>query len=353
MIAVRIIVFFAGLAITLGALQSAIRTLVLSRGERDPVTDFVFAAMRKLLLLRLWRARTYASRDRVMAYYPALSLLSLTPTWLALVLIGFMGMFWASGVPTWQQAFTVSGSSLLTLGFAQGTTLFHTILAFVEATIGLILVALLIAYLPTMYDAYSQREKAVNLLEARAGKPPSAVKMILRYHRNHGLEALHDSWESWETWFAALEESHTSLAALVFFRSNQPDHAWVTAAGAVLDAASLSLSTLDIPWDAQAALCVRSGYLALRRIADFFRIPYNPDPHFPDDPIAITRDEFDTAYDQFVAAGVPVKLDRESAWLDFAGWRVNYDKPLLSLAKLTMAPEAPWSSGRVEFQGNE
>ena len=112
---------------------------------------------------------------------------------------------------------------------------------------GILLVALLIAYLPTLYSAFSRREQVVNMLEVRAGSPPSALEMLLRFHRNQGLDKLTDYWRVWEAWFADIEESHTSLAALVFFRSPQPEHSWVTAAGAVLDAASLTLSSVDIP----------------------------------------------------------------------------------------------------------
>jgi hypothetical protein len=42
--------------------------------------------------------------------------------------------------------------------------------------------------------------------------------------------------------------------------------------------------------------------------------------------------------------GVPLNADRDQAWRDFAGWRVNYDTVLLALARLTMAAPAPWSS---------
>ena len=179
-----------------------------------------------------------------------------------------------------------------------------------------------------------------------------AVEMILRYHRNQGIEALHESWETWEEWFAQISESHTSLAALVFFRSPQPGHSWVTAAGTVLDAASLTLSVIDIPWDARAALCIRSGYLAFRDIARFFNVPFDPDPRFPADPISITREEFDEVYDRFQLAGIQVHDDREQAWLDYAGWRVNYDSILLSLAKMTLAPPAPWTSDRDPVSRN-
>jgi hypothetical protein len=223
----------------------------------------------------------------------------------------------------------------------------QTLLAFSEATVGLILIALLIAYLPTIYSAFQRREAAVNLLEVRAGKPPSAVEMIERYHSIHGLDRLEEQWQAWEAWFADIEESHTSLPALVFFRSPRPDHAWITAAGAVLDAAALSLAALDIPRSPQAALCIRAGFIALRRIADVFGIVHEPDPHYPAQPISVRRDEFDVVCDRLAAEGAPLKADRDQAWRDFAGWRVNYDTVLLALCSITMAPPATWSSDRA------
>jgi hypothetical protein len=170
--------------------------------------------------------------------------------------------------------------------------------------------------------------------------------MLKRYHRLHGLDQLHDIWHTWEAWFADVEESHTSLPALVFFRSPRPEHSWVTAAGAVLDTAALTLAAVDLPRDPQADLCLRAGYIALRRISDFFEIPYNPAPQ-PGDPISVTRAEFDAVYADLAAAGLPLRPDREQAWRDFAGWRVNYDAVLLRLAGLTLAPAAPWSSDRA------
>ena len=70
------------------------------------------------------------------------------------------------------------------------------------------------------------------------------------------------------------------------------------------------------------------------------------------DPISIDRTEFDAAYDRLAAAGLPLKPDRDQCWRDFAGWRVNYDTVLLDLARLTMAPYAPWSSDR-SMRGEE
>jgi hypothetical protein len=119
----------------------------------------------------------------------------------------------------------------------------------------------------------------------------------------------------------------------------------VTAAGAVLDTAALRLALLDIPWTPQAPLCIRSGYLALREVAGFFGFDYEDSPN-PDDPISITREEFDELCSKLDGAGVPLRADKDQAWRDFSGWRVNYDQVLLRLAGYVMAPYAPWVSDR-------
>jgi hypothetical protein len=347
----RIIVFFLGLLLVAATLISAIRTFVLPRSAPDKLTKFVFISMRFTFNLRLRWTNTYEERDRIMALFAPFGLLALPVAWLSGVFVGYMCMFWALKNLNLETTFKVSGSSLFTLGFAILDDVPTTSLIFTEAAIGLFLVALLIAYLPTMYAAFSRREAAVTLLEVRAGTPPSAIQMFKRYHRIQGLEKLNSLWITWEAWFADLEESHTSLGALAFFRSPQPQRSWITAAGAILDAASLATSTLDIPRDPQAELCIRAGFLALRYIADFFRIKYISDPS-PTDPISISREEFEAACNELTNAGIPLKSDRDQAWKDFAGWRVNYDTVLLALATLTMAPEAPWSSDRAIKQHN-
>jgi hypothetical protein len=343
----RILACVLGLVVIGSALRSAIRTFVLPRSANDPLTRMVFLAMRIVFLPFTSERRVYEARDSATALYAPVSLIVLPVVWLILVLVGSMGIYLAAGVASVRAAFLISGSSLLTLGFASvGDSVGLNVLAFSEAAIGLILVALLIAYLPTMYAAFSRRETAVTLLAVRAGTPPSAVEMILRFHRLGRLDNLTDLWAAWEIWFAELEETHTSLAALAFFRSPQPRHSWVTAAGAILDGAALSISTLDTPPDPLANLCLRAGFLALRRIADFFDIHHNAAPQ-PGDPISVSRAEYDAAVARLEAGGVPLKADREQAWRDFAGWRVNYDAVLILLAGLTKAPPAPWSSDRA------
>jgi hypothetical protein len=344
---IKVSIFVLGFFVVVLTIFSALSTFVLTRAARSQLNRVVFGVMRRIFDFILKFTNTYEQRDSIMAYYSPLSLIALVPAWYALILVGYAATYWSLGVGDWFADIRYSGSSLLTLGFATSENPFVTILSFSEALIGLIMVALLMAYLPTMYAAFSRREQAVSMLEVRAGNPPSALEMLLRFNRIHGLDKLSDYWKTWEVWFADIEESHTTLPALVFFRSPRSDNSWITASGAILDAASITLSAVDIPSDASASLSIRAGYLALRRIADYFDVPIPQNPTYPKDPISIKREEFDELLSKLAQAGVPLKADREQAWKDFAGWRVNYDRVLLVLCTLVMAPEAPWSSDRA------
>lgn len=345
-----VLLLAAGAVLVAATLMSAIRTVVLPRGVPVRLGRRVFLAMRFLFELRIGRKASYERRDKVMALYAPVSLLALLVVWLIIVLGGYALMFWGVGIQPAREAFTVSGSSLLTLGFARGETIPATALSFSEATVGLILLTILIAYLPSAYSVFSRREAMVEALEVRAGSPPSAAEMLERYWLIEFYDELPQLWERWEGWFIEVAETHTSFPALAFFRSPQPDQSWVTAAGTVLDAGGLYLAAIDRPREPRAELMIRAGFIALRRISGFFRIPYDPDPR-PDDPISITRDEFDIVLNRLAAIGVPLKRDRDQAWRDYAGWRVNYDGVLLALARLVAAPPAPWSSDRSAVYG--
>ena len=341
----RIAAFGAGAALSLWVVLSAIRQLVLPRGDPVMLTRWVFVTVRSPFMLWVNRAKSYEDRDRAMALYAPIALVLLPIAWIAIVLFAFTAIFWSLGVESLHDAFAESGSSLLTLGIAPPPDMPTKVVAFAEAGLGLGLVGLMISYLPSIYAAFQRRELAVAQLATRAGDPPSAAEMILRYHALGRLEAIDEIWDEWERWFADVEETHSSQAALVFFRSISHDRSWITSAGVVLDTASLRAAVLDLPRDPTAELCIRAGYNALRRIAGFFDIAFDSDPR-PEDAISIDRSEFDDVYERLATAGVPLRPDRDQAWRDFAGWRVNYDVPLLGLAGLTMAPYALWSSDR-------
>jgi hypothetical protein len=349
MIALRILAVLGGVLVTLWVLWSAIRTVVVPRGEAVRLSRLLFLAWREVF--ELWAGHTddFESYDRIMARYGPVALLSLPVAWAIIVFAAFIPIYWGLGL-SWHEAVVTSGSSFTTLGFDRPNMLSAELVCFIEAITGLGLIALLISYLPAIYNAFSRREAEVIKLEVRAGSPPSASEFLIRIYRIRGLEYFATQWDSWEQWFSELEESHTSQPALAFFRSPRPRSSWITAAGTVLDTASLIVSCLDIDQNPQAQVTIRSGYLALRAIASFFGLPYDPDPA-SDAPISIQRDEFDALMEQLREAGLPLRADLDLAWRDYAGWRVNYDQALLGLCALASAPPAPWSSDRVENVG--
>ncbi len=341
-----ILSFVIGFVIVNFTISSAVRTFVLPRSTPDKLNSFLFRTWRRVFNLVLVRIQRYETRDSVMALYAPIGLMTLTPVWLALIAVGYAGMFWALGAGSWFEALSLSGSSLLTLGVMPPEGWPQTMLAFFEAATGMIMVALLIAYLPTIYATFQRRELLVTALATRAGEPPWCVTLLERAYLITRMSALSGLWEAWESWFVDIEESHTSLGSTMFFRSQNPSRSWITAAGAILDAAALYRAAVDIEPDPSADLMIRAGYLALRSIAKPFGSKVPDDPRFPDQPISVTQAEFDAACDRLQAVGVPLKEDRQQSWLSFAGWRVNYDHVLLDLCDLIMAPEAPWSADR-------
>ncbi len=343
----RTTAFIVGFSIVGATVFSAIRTVILPRAAPSWLTRAVFVSLRVAIMGLAGPKRSNEWRDRVLALYAPISLFTLPLVWLAVVMIGYSLIFWAL-VPSYGRAFHLSVSSITTLGFANADTVVERIFAFLESGLGLLLVALLITFLPAIYTAFARREVQVGQLEVRAGNPPSAVTFLLRHQLIGSLEnpyQLDPTFERWERWFAEVEESHLTYPALVFFRSPQPDRSWVTAAGTMLDSAALATSCISRRAVGSAGLCIRAGFLALRRIADFYGIEFDHDPD-PTDPISIEREEFDAVWDRLAEAGVDLKPDRNQAWRDFAGWRVNYDQVLLALAEITVSPYAPWTADR-------
>ncbi len=193
MYVVRLVAGVAGFALVIWTAVGAIKTVVLPRAESAFLTRWLFIGLRRLVFDPLASPKhTFAWRDRVMAMYAPVGLLLLPGVWVACTILGFSGIFWASGIQPWSEALVTSGSSLLTLGFVRPEGIGRVLVAFVEAGVGLGLVSLMISYLPTIYGAFSRRESLVGMLEVRAGSPPSATELIVRYSRIGRLDMLDD-----------------------------------------------------------------------------------------------------------------------------------------------------------------
>jgi hypothetical protein len=270
---IRIVAGVAGLFLELMVLDAAIRTFLLPRVANVRLSRFVSKAVGSVFRLIAKTKDTYKARDQVLSLYASIVLLTYQALWLALSVIAFGLGFIAAGVSSFGGSFEISGSSLFTLGTASGTGGVQQTLGFIEAGIGLTLLALLIAFIPTLYTAFQRRELSVARLAVRAGVPATPWGVLEVAQSVKSYEGLDKLWQEWEQWFIDVGETHTTLTILNYYRSPNPNQTWIGAAATVLDAAALFNAVVDEPPSPTAGLCIRSGWISLRRLADYFRIP--------------------------------------------------------------------------------
>lgn len=207
------------------------------------------------------RVKNKNFREEVYGFYGPLSLILLLALWALLLMIGFALLYFAIGSPfqdmtraqatdfiqNFRSDLYVSGTTLFTLGL--GDVLPHSVVArgliICEAGVGLGFIALVIGYLPVLYQAFSKREVAVALLDARAGSPPTAGELLRRHGFDGGEEALVTLLTEWERWAAELLESHVSYPILCYYRSQHDNQSWLSALTAILDACSLLITSLQ------------------------------------------------------------------------------------------------------------
>ena len=348
---VHVVSTLLGLFVVVGTAGSLIRTTVLPRAVASRLSVFVGRKLVYRSILKLsTRFELYETKDRILSYGAPLALLSLLVTWLMSFFLGYTLVLWGIEDTSFLTAAREVGSSLFTLGFAGQDLIWPTIVYFCAAFTGLLVVALQIAYLPVLYQAFNRRETLVTMLQSHAGAPAWGPEILARAQMVDLVEELRSLYGDWEQWTAEVMESHTTYTVLLWFRSPHPLRSWVLGLLSVMDSAALyaSLNPSTVP--AEARLCLRMGFTCLRNIAEVLHIPYDPDP-FPDDPIELTYEEFLGGVARLRDMDFRMERSPEEAWPHFAGWRVNYEDIAYKLADMVVAPPGPWSGPRSHLPG--
>ena len=347
----RIVAAVLGGLLVLTSVSSVTATLIVSRSVRSRLTRWVDRAVAWAYQPVVARAADFRRRDRILATQAAAILLAQLAAWLIVAYVGFGLLLWPFAARGVLSAFVDAGSSMFTLGFAVPAGAAPAVIVFLAAAVGLVIVTLQIAYLPTLYGAFNRRETEVALLNARAGVPSWGPELLARTHYALGsgvstLDTMPDLYTQWERWAADVTESHTTYLPLVRFRSPTPLSSWVTALLAVLDSAALflALSPGAAP-EVPARLCLRGGFLCFNRIARAMGsdIPEEADPKSG---ISLTYAEFLDAVARMREVGFPVERTPEEAWPEFVGWRVNYERAAYAVADAVYAVPARWSGPR-------
>jgi hypothetical protein len=283
----------------------------------------------------------------VLAWLAPLVLVGELALWLAGTLAAYGLLVHAFSKLNWASSFREAGSSMFTLGFASNARTNLNALDFFAAASGPLIIALQIAYLPTLYGAYNRRETEVTLLQSRASEPAWGPELIARQALIGTVDQLGDLYQNWERLAADIGESHANYPVLLAFRSPRPYRSWIIGLLAVMDAAALQLAlTPNNSPAAEARLMLRSGFTALRDIARVLHIPFDPDP-LPESPIKLSFDEFAEAVKHLEDAGLMMERSAEEGWPHFRGWRINYEEIAYALAKKLDAVPAPWSGDRT------
>jgi hypothetical protein len=201
------------------------------------------------------------SRESFLSVYGPLSLLVLFGVWAALLICGFGFLYYASraaasGVASLETCLYLSGTTFFTLGLGDvaPTLRIERFLAVAESGLGFGFLALVLSYLPVIYQAFSRREVNIVLLDARAGSPPTAAELLRRHSGPHGFEALQQLLRDWERWSAEILESHISYPVVSYFRSQHNNESWLGALAAILDVSALLIADAENSCARQARL---------------------------------------------------------------------------------------------------
>jgi hypothetical protein len=340
----RVLGAVLGGLIALGTSASVLQTLVMPGGRVGRLFKTVNKATDAAFQMAGRRLPHYEERSRILSFQAPVVLAATLLSWLFAYLLAYGLILWPQ-TGNLAAALRESGSSLLTLGFASTRAGGPTSIDFLAGATGLIVVALQIAYLPTLYGAFNRRETEVTLMAVRAGIPAWGPELLARSSFTITTEELPDFYRQWERWAAEVAESHSSYPILLRFRSPDPGASWLIALLAVMDSAALWSAVAPDDPPVQSRLCLAMGFRCLRQLARTVGIAYDPDPR-PDAGIQLTREEFDQGILRLESVAFPMTRTPDEAWPHFQGWRVNYEPIAYRLAYTIDAVPAAWSGPR-------
>lgn len=342
------IALLAGLVIVAIVLWDAFETMILPR-----------RVTRRFRLTRLFRVATWqpyaafgrrvaagAAREDLLSLYGPLSLLVLLALWATALIVGFALLHLGLGsrlhppdaAPDLGLLVYLSGTTFFTLGFGDVTPLnpLGRALAVFEAGVGFGFLALVIGYLPVLYQAFSTREVSISLLDGRAGSPPTAGELLRRLASDRRPDALEPLLLEAERWAAQLLESHLSYPVLAYFRSQHERESWLAGLTATLDACALVLAAPGALPARQARLTFALARHAAVDLAQvFLRAPSAPArDRLPPEALARLRA-------LLAEAGLPLVPD-EPAERRLAELRALYEPHVQALSTYLLLPLPPW-----------
>lgn len=385
------------------ATLSLLRTVVVPRYLRSVITDGVLAAVVGTSRLVARIGRTYLRRDAALAWAGPMIIIALLITWLLIYVLAYgLLIHGFSGEPI-GDALRESGSSLLTLGtVGNNSNNEATQIDFLAALTGPVVIALMIGYLPTIYQTYIDREVQVTLMAAAGGEPAWGPELLSRICLSKSIADLPEHLASWAPWAAKLRMTHVTYPMLMYVRSGHGTRHFLVSLLTAMDASALLIALNTSLPRTPSYITLQHGSNAVQTLYVFFgakqpRVYYLPFrsiwlrkyKHLQplsakqlkvpsrDARIAavhqaaaadgekalttsvlvglldtekltttLTRAEFDHAVDILRRSDFPIEVPIDDAWEMFRATRATYEYPIYALMRKLDATPAPWSGPR-------
>ncbi len=345
---ISVLVGVAGLILIGVVLWDGFETIVLPRrvSRQVRLARVFFRTTSRLWYALAQRMDGHGRREGFLSVYGPLSLLLLVGAWAVGLVIGFALLSWALGSPVstpegptnFLTDLYESGGSFFTLGPSDVTV--HgwaaRLIAVVEAGTGLAFLALLLAYLPVLYGAFSQREIRVSMLDEWAGSPPSAVALLARLGSDGTRSDLNALLLGWESWAAELLETHLSYPVLGAFRSQHENQSWLAALTTILDTCALVLVGID---GTPAKTAQRTFAMARHAVVDLSQV-FGARPGEPKENRLPPKD-YATLKSQLAKTGLLLS-DSDDAEQKLIRLRRMYEPYANAIAEQLLMPLPPW-----------
>ena len=342
-----LLVGLAGATVLVVVLWDAFETVILPRRVSR---RFQLASLFYRATWAPWRAAARLfrppQREGFLAVYGPLSLLMLLGLWAIGIVVAFGMLQWAAGSslslvtgrPGFGSDLYLSGTTFFTLGLGDVVprTTLAKVLTVVESGTGFSFLAIVIGYLPVIYQAFSRREAPISLLDARAGSPPTAGELLWRHRADRSGERLGELLHEWEHWAADVLESHLSYPPLAYFRSQHSNQSWLAALTTILDASALVIVGRDGWCVMQAELTFAMARHAVVDLAQVFNTPPRAPPAE-----RLTSEQLERLLTRLEGGGLGLR--RRTDLLDrLAKLRAMYEPLVVALADRFAVSLPPW-----------
>ncbi len=338
----------AGVALALIVLWDSFETILLPRRASGPVrlTRFVLEGMWLAWSAAARPMRRRAPRETFLSFYAILGLLLLLVVWAAALIVAFGLIHWGIGArgrpgaapaSLWTDLY-LSGSTFFTLGLGDVVPRgpLARVLVVLESGMGFGFLAIVLAYLPVLYQAFSRRESRITMLDEWTASPPTAAVLLRRNAESDDVRGVITLLREWEVTAAELLESHLSYPILAYFRSQHDNQSWIASLTTILDTCALIVAGVDgiPPFQARLTFAIaRHAAVDLSQV-----LGLRPEPPAPD---RLPAEDLSRLRDWLAAAGVKVAADAGAAER-LAELRATYEPYMSALARHLLMPLPTW-----------